>query len=135
MLDQEAGLTDELSGLLGQDPQRAVATLVTLTDVFFFLVRVVVVVDDQAFLQDLVLARLDIIGVLVVFFVLLFFIFSNLGLNGDVLVFGFISLDVVIVDQRLVVVVDGLLVLFEVLKFVLVKVLWHVRVVVENVVI
>ena len=127
MLDQEAGLADELARLLGQHPQRAVAPLVGIADILLVLVVVLVVGDDQPLLEDDVEAGLHVVGVLVLVLVLLFLVFAaSLGLDGGrafllVVFFEVVVLDVVmlevVVDDGLVV-DDLLVVLLEVLEVV-----------------
>ena len=64
MLHQEARLADELVGLLGQDLGGGVGPVVGLGRLL--VVLVLVLDDDQPLLQDLVEARLDVVGLEVV---------------------------------------------------------------------
>src|SRR5690606_26414209 len=79
VLDQEAGLADELVGLLGLDAAGAVAPVVGLGR----LVLVLVVLGGDAVLEDLVEVGLDVVGVELLLVVLLVLVLGDLaGLRG-----------------------------------------------------
>ena len=112
VLDQEAGLADELARLLWQHPERTVAPLVGVADLLFVVVIVLVVDDhDEPLFEDHVEAGLHVIGVLVLFLFLLVFVLAHdlgLGVDHDILqVFGLdassisiVVVDVLVVDRR-----------------------------------
>jgi hypothetical protein len=135
VLDEEAGLAHELAGLLGQHPQRAVTSLVGITDVFVIFVGLVIVADDQTFLEDHIEAGLYVVGILVIFVFILFVVLAYFGFDGRVHIFGFPGIEVVIDDGVFVFVDDLFVFVLEVLEILFVEVLRHVSLVVEELVV
>src|SRR5690606_28665738 len=81
VLDEEAGLADELVGLLGLDAAGAVAPVVGLGRLV--LVLVLVVLRRDAVLEDLVEVGLDVVGVELLLVVVLLLVLGGLaGLAG-----------------------------------------------------
>src|SRR5436309_2209776 len=109
VLDEEAGLTDELVGALRGDLGRALGTLLGVGDFLFLLLVLLLVLDDEAVLQDDVEAGLYIVGVEVLFVLFLLVLLvggGRLGLarSSAALLFLLALDDVVVVDGDVVIV-------------------------------
>src|SRR5579875_651110 len=100
VLDEEAGLADELARLLGEHLEGAVAPVVDVDGVLVLVV--LFLLDDHALLEDHVKAGFDVVAILLVVLIILVFVLAGprgdrRRLFGGLFVVGLLGLGVVVI--------------------------------------